>query len=581
MFRSIPVSRRRLRLQLEILEGRDLLSILSVTNLSDSDPGSLRDALAQAQAGDLVDFAPDVRGTISLTSGELDIGQSVSITGPGADQLAISGGMASRVFEVFAGTNVYLSGLTVTAGRLTPTGTNTATGAGIDNHGTLTVTNCAVTGNTIAGGSNSTGEGGGVFNDGNLTVLGGSVSNDSAGGDVGLGGGIWNGTGTLVVLDSTIANDHAGGIGGGYGGGVYSAGGTAILTGCTLSGSITDRPGGGGGGLFIAFGTAALTNCIITDNGGASGAGIHNEGQLTVTGSTLWGNHANFPGSSGGGLYNEGGAADLVASTIADNVIMGTGASGGGVSTIRGVVTLTGCTVTGNGTPGNGADGGGGLSSSEGSGSLRLLNTIVAGNVSGSGAIDVSGPVDSLGHNLVGVIDGSTGWVDSDLTGTAGAPLDPMLGPLGDYGGPTPTVPPLAGSPALDAGDPALLGTPDQRGVMRGGGVNIGAFQATAAFFVIDAPNTVTAGEPFDVTVTALDPYGQVAVGYAGGVDLTSTDPDAGDLGSHTLTLDDGGTFTFAGVTQYTEGPQTLSATDGLIVGQFDLTVMSGHLRRR
>jgi hypothetical protein len=561
---------------LETLEGRHLPSVLTVTNLSDGDPGSFRDELAKAQAGDLIDFAPDVRGTITLSTGELDIGQSVSITGPGADQLAISGGAASRVFEVSAGTNVYLSGLTITGGRLTPTGTNTATGAGIDNHGTLTVTGCVVTGNTIAGGSKATGKGGGIFNDGNLTVIGGSVSNNSVAGDTGFGGGIWNGTGALVVLDTTIANDHAGGIGGGEGGGVYSAGGTAILTGCTLSGSVTDRPGGGGGGLFVASGTATLTNCIITDNSGAGGAGIHNEGNLTVTGSTLWGNHANFPGSSGGGLYSLGGTADLISSTVAGNVLMGTGANGAGISNFRGIVTLTGCTVAGNATPGTGADGGGGLSSGS-EGSIRLLNTIVAANSSGFGAVDVSGPVVSLGHNLVGVIDGSSGWGDNDLTGTADAPLDPLLGPLGDYGGPTPTMPPLVGSPVLDAGDPALLGTPDQRGVSRGGGVNIGAFHATAALFVLNSPTTVIAGEPFDVTVTTLDPYGQVAVGYTGNVDLNSTDPDASYLGSHTYTLGDGGVYTFAGVTQYTEGPQTLYATDGLIVGQFDLTVIPGN----
>ena len=78
---------------------------------------------------------------------------------------------------------------------------------------------------------------------------------------------------------------------------------------------------------------------------------------------------------------------------------------------------------------------------------------------------------------------------------------------------------------------------------------------------------------PFDVSVTAQDPYGQVAVGYTGAVELDATDPSAGYLGSHTFTLADGGTFTFSGVTLVTAGPQTLSATDGMITGSFDLTV--------
>src|SRR5262249_19266643 len=58
------------------------------------------------------------------------------------------------------------------------------------------------------------------------------------------------------------------------------------------------------------------------------------------------------------------------------------------------------------------------------------------------------------------------------------------LGPLQDNGGPTQTIAPLAGSPALNAGDPAQLGVPDQRGVVRSGGVNIGAYQASASTYV-------------------------------------------------------------------------------------------------
>jgi hypothetical protein len=56
----------------------------------------------------------------------------------------------------------------------------------------------------------------------------------------------------------------------------------------------------------------------------------------------------------------------------------------------------------------------------------------------------------------------------------------------------------LAGSPALNAGDPAQLGGADQRGVVRSGGVNIGAYQASASSFVLTAPATVTAGTAFD-----------------------------------------------------------------------------------
>jgi hypothetical protein len=59
--------------------------------------------------------------------------------------------------------------------------------------------------------------------------------------------------------------------------------------------------------------------------------------------------------------------------------------------------------------------------------------------------------------------------------------IDPMLGPLQNNGGPTETMAVLAGSPALNAGDPSQLGVADQRGVVRDGGVNIGAYQASAS----------------------------------------------------------------------------------------------------
>src|SRR5229473_3255862 len=94
--------------------------------------------------------------------------------------------------------------------------------------------------------------------------------------------------------------------------------------------------------------------------------------------------------------------------------------------------------------------------------------------------------------------------------------------------GPTKTHALLAGSPALNAGDPAQLGVADQRGVVRSGGVNIGAYQASASAFVLTAPATVTAGVPFDVTVKAVDTFGQTALGYTGTVTFSTSDLDAG-----------------------------------------------------
>src|SRR6202011_1376752 len=128
--------------------------------------------------------------------------------------------------------------------------------------------------------------------------------------------------------------------------------------------------------------------------------------------------------------------------------------------------------------------------------------------------------------NLIGIYGPDSGLVASDLVGTTANPIDPQFGPLQDNGGPTKTMALLPGSPALNAGDPAQLGVADQRGLVRAGGGNIGAYQASASTFVVTVPGTVAAGTPFDVTVQAVDVFGQVAFGYTGTVTFSVTDTD-------------------------------------------------------
>jgi hypothetical protein len=140
-----------------------------------------------------------------------------------------------------------------------------------------------------------------------------------------------------------------------------------------------------------------------------------------------------------------------------------------------------------------------------------------------------------------------------------------------------------AGSPALNAGDPGQLGVPDQRGVIRAGGVNIGAYQASATAFLVNAPDMVQAGVPFDVTVTAVDPFGQPAVGYTGTVTFGTSDPDPRVVlpADYAFTLDDGGTHLFTDTgrgetTLVTPGPQTLTVldtADNTIAGSASVTV--------
>jgi hypothetical protein len=180
-----------------------------------------------------------------------------------------------------------------------------------------------------------------------------------------------------------------------------------------------------------------------------------------------------------------------------------------------------------------------------------------------NGALDPGGD-----YNLIGDGTGMTGLsngVNGNLVGSAAAPIDPLLGPLQDNGGPTKTHAVLARSPALNAGNLSQLGVADQRGVVRAGGVNIGAYQASASVFVLTVSGTVTAGTPFDVTVQAVDIFGQVAFGYTGTVTFSVTDPDPAVVvqPDYTFTTDDPGTHTFTGgFTLITPGPWTLTVAD-------------------
>src|SRR5262249_60735714 len=113
---------------LEVLEGRCLPS--TVTNLTDHDPGSLRDAIATTPSGGTVDFQAGLSGTITLTTGELAITKNLTIAGPGADVITVSGNTASRVFDIGATFTVDISGLTIADGSVTG-----ANGGGILNAG--------------------------------------------------------------------------------------------------------------------------------------------------------------------------------------------------------------------------------------------------------------------------------------------------------------------------------------------------------------------------------------------------------------------------------------------------------------
>ena len=261
---------------------------------------------------------------------------------------------------------------------------------------------------------------------------------------------------------------------------------TGPAAGVTISGNATS-------GVFVIASSASASLSGLTIFGGyttGNGGGVSNSGTLMMTDSTVTGNAA--PSGEGGGIYNSG-TATLTNCTITGNFAQ---VNGGGVNsnTDAGPTTLINCTVTGNSTAGSG----GGLSVT--ANKIFLQNTIVAGNTAANSGQDAFGPFGSLGNNLIGKTNGSSGWI-GDLTGTNGMPVKPMLTPLGYYGGPTETMALKTRSPALGAGNSTAPDLPasDERGFLRvvGSSVDIGAFQTQAVpLGVNSSDDTATGAEP-------------------------------------------------------------------------------------
>src|SRR5262249_18500152 len=116
---------------------------ITVTNTNDSGPGSLRQAMADANDGDTIN-ATGVSGSIELSSGELLVDKNVTVNGPGAEKLSVENTHWSRVFEIASGKIVAISGLAINSGQA-------VVGGGIYNAGILEIVGCSISGN-VAGG---------------------------------------------------------------------------------------------------------------------------------------------------------------------------------------------------------------------------------------------------------------------------------------------------------------------------------------------------------------------------------------------------------------------------------------------
>jgi hypothetical protein len=418
-----PAAPRRFWPAVLCLEERALLSTLTVTNLNDSGDGSLRGALAQAQAGDTIAFDSGLQGTITLTSGGLRVTRGVTIQGPGADLLSISGNQASRVFEILPGAAATISGLTVTDGVANPAGSAMTMGIGggiaVDPGAALTLNDSVVTGN-VANAASASGNhagivaalGGGISCFGTLTLNGDLIQGNTAntGSSLGVvgarvsaaGGGIYNAAGTLTMTDTTVSDNTANAGASSFstdaqGGGIYTAGPLSLFE-VTVSGNTAnagsvaaDRSAyvsGEGGGLCAVNGaTLTVTNCFFLNNTATTasasaanrqsglvdvrgeGGAIFNQDRLTVTTTAFSGNVANAGSATGGAVATVTGY-------------------GGAIDNHGGQLTATGLGVTDNvanaGSARSAARGLGGAI--YGSGRITVDSSLVDGNTANSGS---------------------------------------------------------------------------------------------------------------------------------------------------------------------------------------------------
>ncbi len=618
--------------QLSRAQAAATFTVNSLADTSDAVPGNgacvdaggqctLRAAIEEANAlsgDDTIIFS--VIGTINLT-GPLPSLTNMTINGPGSSLVTVrrDTGGNYRIFLI-NGSIVKISGLTVSNGR-TPDGTSGSVfgnpggdGAGISATGTVTLTDVVVTGNRTGnggpGGSSTGGWGGsgaGIAASGTLTLTNVTVSNNTTGngetgnfgGSGGRGGAIFFNSGTLTITNSTISGNTTGngasgiaggasGGGGGDGGGILMNGGTLTMTNVVVSGNNTGDAnfggtGGLGGGVMTMPGVnSTILNVTFSNNttgdggGGVTGQGgrggaVANFGIMTLKSSTLSGNSTGTAGPSngdsggtGGGLYNVA-SAKVINTTISGNSTHGFNAPGGGIYQIGSALTVINSTITGNSSisqTGNGI-----YQSTISSGVSILQNTIVAQNIGGP---DTFGTFNSFGHNLIGNADDATGFDVSDLKGTTAAPLNAMLGPLANNGGPTQTHALLTGSPALDAGDNVRAIdadnnslTTDQRGTGRiadsedagtTATVDIGAYEfhqtldeisdktinedttLSLIFAVGDSGPAVTSVTATSTNTTLL-PNANLSVTGSGAVRTLQATPVANSSGATTITV--------------------------------------------
>lgn len=249
-------------------------------------PGSLGFAITQAIANagpDTINFAPGVTGVIDPGL-SIAVLEPLTITGPGAGVVTISGGNARTVIVIAPTGTLNISGVTIANG-------NFIAGGGILNAGTLNVSGVNFTGNTA-------GDGGAIANGGNMSISNSTFTGNTSGDD---GGAIVN-AGAGTISGSTFTGNTAADHGGAVGNGTFDIYGPGTLT---ITNSVFNNNNAPTGGSAVAqndLATTTVTSSCFSGNGGTAVATL--DGTPLNAISNFWGTadgpSGNGPGSGDG-----------------------------------------------------------------------------------------------------------------------------------------------------------------------------------------------------------------------------------------------------------------------------------------
>lgn len=353
------------------------------------------------------------------------------------------------------------------------------------------------------------------------------------------------GSGVVVELHHLrfTGGNGVGAVNTGRGGALYNVGGTMLLANSILTGNSAANGGAVNNAASASPSTPAILtidSCVLSNNAATSSGGAlqnFSTSTLHIRNTTVNNNHSASTGIAG--AFQANGTVTISNSTFAANTSAGTG---GGIYYNGSALTMTNVTVAGN----TSVLGSGGFHKATATLNADVRNSIFSGNVGAAGNGDALGAVNSQGNNIIQVVGTSTGWVGSDLQD-----MNPLISPLGFYGGAGMTHALLSGSPAINGGqncvtdltcataNPPTALTTDQRGATRVANVDIGAYEENSSYIgllpsalVKQAYNQVIAPNvgAFTYSVTSGDPPNGITVS-TGGV-IASANGTPTELGS-------------------------------------------------